>query len=72
MYFPIIYPDFLTFQHVGLAVAIIEGQHANAKNEDIEEALKYLYDTGAYLHLQGSLQRTIIEHARSQRPDWGY
>ena len=69
MYFPIIYPDFLTFQHVGLAVAVIEGQHADAKSEDVEEALKYLYDTEAYLHLQGSLQRTIVEHARSSRTD---
>ena len=69
MYFPIIYPDFLTFQHVGLAVAVIEGQHADAKSEDVEEALKYLYDTEAYLHLQGSLQRTIVEHARSSRMD---
>ena len=69
MYFPIIYPDFLTFQHVGLAVAVIEGQHADAKSEDVEEALKYLYDTEAYLHLQGSLQRTIVEHARGSRMD---
>jgi hypothetical protein len=69
MDFPIIYPDFLTFQHVGLAVAVIEGQHADAKSEDVKEALKYLYDTEAYLHLQGSLQRTIIEHARSSRMD---
>lgn len=69
MYFPIVYPDFLTIQHVGLAVAVIEGQHADAKSEDVEEALKYLYDTEAYLHLQGSLQRTIVEHARSSRID---
>lgn len=69
MYFPIIYPDFLTFQHVGLAVAVIEGQHAEAKNEDVEEALKYLYDTEAYLHLQGSLARLVVEHAQARRTD---
>jgi hypothetical protein len=69
MYFPIIYPDFLTFQHVGLAVAVIEGQHAEAKNEDVEEALKYLYDTEAYLHLQGSLARLVVEHAQARRSD---
>lgn len=69
MEFPIQYPAFLTFQHVGLAVAIIEGQHEEAKNEDIEDALKYLYDTEAYLHLQGSLARTIVEHAQARRSD---
>ena len=69
MYFPIIYPDFLTFQHVGLAVGVIEGQYEEAKNEDVEEALKYLYDTEAYLHLQGSLARLVVEHAQARRCD---
>ncbi len=67
MEFPIEYPAFLTFQHVGMAVAVIEGQHAEAKNEDVEEALNYLYDTEAYLHLQGSLARLVVEHAQARR-----
>ena len=69
MYFPVIYPDFLTFQHVAIAVQVIEGQHEEAKNEDVEDALKYLFDTEAYLHLQGSLARTIVEHAQARRSD---
>jgi hypothetical protein len=69
MEFPIEYPAFLTFQHVGMAVAVIEGQHAEAKNEDVEEALNYLYETEAYLHLQGSLARLVVEHAQARRSD---
>ena len=66
---PINWPTFLTFQHVAIAVQVIEGQYEDAKNEDIEDALKYLYDTEAYLHLQGSLARTIVEHAQARRDD---
>lgn len=69
MEFPIQYPAFLTFQHVGLAVGIIEGQYEEAKNEDVEEALQYLYDTEAYMHLQGSLARLVVEHAQARRSE---
>lgn len=69
MYFPVFYPEFLTFQHVAIACEVIEGQHAEAKKDDVEDALNYLFVTEAYMHLQGSHQRAVIEYARSREAE---
>lgn len=69
MEFPIQYPAFLTFQHVAIAVQVIEGMYEGQKNDDVEDALNYLYETEAYLHLQGSLARLVVEHAQARRAD---
>lgn len=69
MELPVQYPEFLTFQHVAIAVQVIEGQHEEAKIDDVEEALNYLYRTEAYLHLQGSLARLVVDYAQAHRAD---
>lgn len=53
------------------AVALVEGR-ADGSEEDVLEAWQYLVDTGAVLHLQGSLQRfaqSLLEQGLISPPD---
>jgi hypothetical protein len=63
------YPEHVSILHVGHAVMVIEGRCEDVTDEDIQNAWRYLYRSGAYMHLQGSLQSAILWKAMQDAND---
>ena len=63
------YPEQVSILHVGHAVLTIQGHLEDATNDEIQAAWRYLFRSGAYMHLEGSLGRAIVWHAQQEATD---
>lgn len=63
-----IYPEHFDLRCVTHAVNTLEGFVINEDEYQAQlDAAKYLYNTGAYLHLQGGLQAMVVRIAFADR-----
>ena len=63
------YPERVSILHVGHAVLTIQGHVEDATDEEIQAAWRYLFRSGAYMHLEGSLQSAIVWKAQQEAID---